>query len=163
MDGWEKGEREMYFIVVFSNMQERKKRLEHAESACLEERKEREEKRERERKKRKKRKLGERASGMDENREASALRRGYIYGERLNAGLLGVRFFFVLFSLCLSFSSGASAFSFHILFTAGHITRRLRQRRCYDYFESSIITFPSWPRTNITTTGIFRYLQTNIR
>lgn len=54
MDGWEEGEREreMYFIVVFSNMQERKKRLEHAESACWKkERRERKKERKKEEKK----------------------------------------------------------------------------------------------------------------
>jgi len=69
--------------------------------------------------------------------------------------------FFVLFSLLSVFFFSRECF--FVSYSFYRRTHRRRQRRCYDYFESSIITFPSWPRTNITTTGIFRYLQTNIR
>ena len=164
MDGWEEGEREreMYFIVVFSNSLAGEKEKVGARRVCvLEERKEREGKREKERREKKGNQESARLVWM---RTAKRARFGVVIYIRRETGRAASRrsFFLFCFRFCLSFSSRASAFSFHILFTAGHITRR-RQRRCYDYFESSIITFPSWPRTNITTTGIFRYLQTNIR
>jgi len=164
MDGWmgrgREREREMYFIVVFSNSLAGERKGWSTQSLRVG-RKKGERGKKRERKKRKKRKSRERASGMDENREASALRRGYIYGERLDARLLGVRFFCFVFAFVCLFLLARVLFRF--IFFLPQDTSRRRQRRCYDYFESSIITFPSWPRTNITTTGIFRYLQTNIR
>jgi len=105
MDGWmgrgREREREMYFIVFFSNSLAGERKGWSTQSLRVG-RKKGERGKKRERKKRKKRKSGERASGMDENREASALRRGYIYGERLDARLLSVRFFcFVFAFVCL--------------------------------------------------------------
>ena len=162
MDGWMgKGrEREMYFIVVFSNSLAGEKEKVGARRVCvLEERKEREEKREKERREKKGNQESARLVWM---RTAKRARFGVvIYTERDWTRGFSAFVFFVLFSLLSVFFFSRECF--FVSYSFYRRTHRRRQRRCYDYFESSIITFPSWPRTNITTTGIFRYLQTNIR